>query len=58
MNKLKLPNNSCKGKSSVSISKDKTNNGVTKKLLQKYLRRKVLIGIERSSEAIEQTTNA
>ena len=55
MNKLNTHNNSFRGKSSISISKDKTNNGVTRKLLEKYLSKKVLIGIERSSETIEET---
>ena len=58
MNNPKHLNNPCKGESSLSSGKDKVNNGVTKKLLQKYLSREVVIGVKRSSETIEKTTTS
>jgi hypothetical protein len=56
MNKLKPLKNSCIGKSSLNVNKDKTNQGVTEKLLQKYLSRKFVIGIERGDKTIKQRT--
>jgi len=58
MNNLNRLNNYSKGKSPLSNSKDITNHGVTEKLLQKHLNRKVFIGIEKSGETIKETTNS
>jgi len=55
MNKLKPIPKFEKGESTLGRKLGKANNGVTEKLLEKYLSRKVVIAIERSSETIEQT---
>ena len=55
MNKLKPIPKFEKGESTLSRKLGKANNGVAGKLLEKYLSRKVIIAIERSSETIEQS---
>ena len=55
MKKLKPIPKFKKGEPTLSRKLGKANNGVTEKLLEKYLRRKVVIDIERSSKTIKQT---